>query len=328
MKNNKVLSEVTILALDNRTGAFYNTISDKNGRFVFGNIMAKDSIDWTFQALDGQQKITDCVIEFDNHNYSKPNKVNLLWQMTTPETTIETLATATIKEDVPNKTNKEIRLSEVTVKAKRTAAEPRKLYHADYTITAQDIKDIGSVATDNVLRVLQNRVPGFTMGEYFDQKTGLSKISIRLRGFNSFEGNNQPLFLVNGIPFGEDANLLEAISINDVAKIEVIRSAAGATLYGTRGTSGIIAITTKSGATGNLGQLNEPVQGVFRLKKAALYSQKIEEQKNNNWWPLVSTDSLGRAKLKINPALLGSGKIIKIQGLTDDGRLFVLTKQL
>ncbi len=266
----KPLVATTILALDNRTRAFYNTISDENGHFVFENITAKDSIDWTVQALDGQRKITDCVIEFDRRSCPKTQLVNHLWQITVPENISKNLATT--KEATPNKTktNKEIGLSEVTVKAKRTVHEPRKLYNADYTIDVEALKDVGSVGTDNVLRLLQARVPGLTVREYYDRATDLPKISIRIRGASSFELNNEPLILVNGIPFSEDPNDLAAISINEIARIEVTRSAAGAIMYGNRGTSGIIAITTKSAMPFDPKRANEPTKGMFRLKQAAM----------------------------------------------------------
>jgi hypothetical protein len=326
-RNNKPLAEATILALDNRTKALHSVVSDQNGCFVFENIMVFDSIDWTVQALNGQKKIADCMIEFDERSVPVIKNSPPFWQFGE-----ESLAESTIQKPIyesQTKTDpKTVKLAEVTVKAKRTEREPRKLYHADYTITAEDIKDIGSVATDNVLRILQNRVPGFTLGEYFDQVTGLPKISIRLRGFNSFEGNNQPLFLVNGIPFGEDANLLEAISINDIAKIEVIRSAASANLYGSRGTSGIVAITTKSGSFNDPKTNNEPVVGIFRLKIPALSFSKMYIEPINGWWPSIKTDSLGKATMIYNHDHHIQEITVKIQGLTTNGKPIALRKKL
>ncbi|MGY6647347.1 mucoidy inhibitor MuiA family protein [Wenyingzhuangia sp. IMCC45574] len=76
--------------------------------------------------------------------------------------------------------------------------------------------------------------------------------NIRIRGINSISGNNQPLYVVDGIPYDSDPNL----SPDDIASIDVLKDGASSAIYGTRSAGGVILITTKNGmnATTTLSQ--------------------------------------------------------------------------
>lgn len=70
--------------------------------------------------------------------------------------------------------------------------------------------------------------------------------TIRIRGNSSINGNNNPLFVVDGFIVGNDFNL-NNINVNDIESLEVLKDATALAIYGTRGASGVILITTKSG---------------------------------------------------------------------------------
>ncbi|MBC9797174.1 SusC/RagA family TonB-linked outer membrane protein [Sinomicrobium weinanense] len=70
--------------------------------------------------------------------------------------------------------------------------------------------------------------------------------TIRIRGNSSINGNNNPLFVVDGFIVGTDFNL-NNININDIESIDVLKDATALSIYGTRGASGVVLITTKSG---------------------------------------------------------------------------------
>jgi len=70
---------------------------------------------------------------------------------------------------------------------------------------------------------------------------------IRIRGIRSITGSNEPLFVVDGIPW--DGNLND-INPDDVSSIDILKDASSAAIYGSRGANGVIAITTKSGTSG------------------------------------------------------------------------------
>lgn len=72
------------------------------------------------------------------------------------------------------------------------------------------------------------------------------EISIRVRGTTSFNGNNNPLYVVDGVPV-DDINFL---SPNDIAGMQVLKDASSAAIYGSRAANGVIIITTKSGKSG------------------------------------------------------------------------------
>lgn len=93
-----------------------------------------------------------------------------------------------------------------------------------------------------------------------------SGVSITVRGANSFTTSSQPLYIVDGIPFGTDPNGVPAsganegqnqsqnplsmLNPNDIEKIEVLKDASATAIYGSRGANGVVIITTRKGQEG------------------------------------------------------------------------------
>lgn len=73
-----------------------------------------------------------------------------------------------------------------------------------------------------------------------------SGATIRIRGNSSINGNNNPLFVVDGFIVGTGFNL-NNLNVNDIQSIDVLKDATALAIYGTRGASGVIIITTKNG---------------------------------------------------------------------------------
>ena len=113
-------------------------------------------------------------------------------------------------------------------------------------VGAQDIED-RPVAT--VTAALEGNAPGVQV----NGSTGTpgSAPTIRIRGFNSINGNNNPLYVVDGVPFEGDINDLNPA---DIESMSVLKDAASSALYGSRGANGVILITTKKAK--NLGTLD------------------------------------------------------------------------
>ncbi|TLX71819.1 TonB-dependent receptor [Labilibacter sediminis] len=86
-----------------------------------------------------------------------------------------------------------------------------------------------------------------------------AETSIRVRGSSSIHAGNEPLYVVDGIPFESGnhsfftntGNALASINPNDIESITVLKDAAAASVYGSRAANGVILITTKSGAEGD-----------------------------------------------------------------------------
>ncbi len=99
-------------------------------------------------------------------------------------------------------------------------------------------------ATADLGAALQGQIAGVNVQASSGQPGAGSNIIIR--GLSSVTGQNAPLFVVDGIPFNGDPRL----SMNEIEKIDVLKDAASAAVYGTRGSGGVILITTKRGKAG------------------------------------------------------------------------------
>ncbi len=137
----------------------------------------------------------------------------------------------------------------------------RDLSGAISQIKSDELMKGGAV---DVAHGLQGKIAGVDVKQN-DGSPGAG-VSITVRGANSFTTSSQPLYIVDGIPFGTDpnstpssganegnnqqSNPLAMINPNDIEKIEVLKDASATAIYGSRGANGVIIITTKKGQTG------------------------------------------------------------------------------
>lgn len=99
----------------------------------------------------------------------------------------------------------------------------------------------------NVSSALQGRVAGVSVTTNSGAPGGAVKI--RIRGANSVNANNDPLYVVDGIALSSIG--LSEINVNDIESMEVLKDASATAVYGSRGANGVILITTKSGRSGD-----------------------------------------------------------------------------
>ena len=105
-------------------------------------------------------------------------------------------------------------------------------------LTADDIQRSPGQSLEQLLLA---RVPGLTMTRAPDGHAVL-----HLRGTTTILGDEEPLFVVNGIPLGPNAaSNLSAIDPHDIETVQVLRDAASTAAYGIRGANGVIIIRTK-----------------------------------------------------------------------------------
>ena len=130
-----------------------------------------------------------------------------------------------------------------------------------YAVTTIKAEDFASKPSTDVARALTGKAPGVNI----QQTSGLSGsgTNIIIRGYSSITGNNQPLFVVDGIPFNSDTNsdgnFVEGstnassrfldLDPNSIESISILKGLSATTLYGSAGRSGVILVTTKSGNT-------------------------------------------------------------------------------
>ncbi len=114
--------------------------------------------------------------------------------------------------------------------------------------TKIDEKQLKNQPVGSFDQVLQGRAPGVTA------LTGSgapgSPTNIIIRGSNSIAGGSSPLYIIDGIPV--EASVFQGFNPNDFASIDVLRDAASTALYGSRGSAGVIVITTNRGTSGKM----------------------------------------------------------------------------
>lgn len=146
-------------------------------------------------------------------------------------------------------------LEEVVVTALGIRKAEKNLGYAATSVSSDDITASGS---RNAMNALQGKVAGINITSSSGQPGSSSRVL--LRGFSSLGGNNQPLYVVDGVPinnrligevdinggmdFGNRAN---DINPEDIESITVLKGASGAALYGSRASNGVIIISTKRG---------------------------------------------------------------------------------
>ncbi|SEN13911.1 TonB-linked outer membrane protein, SusC/RagA family [bacterium A37T11] len=147
-------------------------------------------------------------------------------------------------------------LQEVVVTALGLKREARSLGYSVGTVSS---KELNRVVNENVLTGIAGKVPGVSISS--TGTTG-SSVSMVIRGATSLNGDNQPLFVVDGVPIANSlnnvsqvgnqnvvdyGNALSSLNPEDIESISVLKGASAAALYGSRAGNGVVLITTKSG---------------------------------------------------------------------------------
>ena len=112
-------------------------------------------------------------------------------------------------------------------------------------------KDLQNIPASGLNKVLGGRAPGVEVTTV-SGSPGASSV-IRIRGGNSIQGNNNPLYVVDGVIMGQDYDL-NKINIADIQSVNVLKDATAVAIYGTRGSNGVVLITTKTGKSQQAGK--------------------------------------------------------------------------
>lgn len=204
-------------------------------------------------------------------------------------------------------------LEEVVVTGLGSSVKRANLANAVSTVSAEEL--VGTTAQPTLDGALYGKLTGVNIVSASGAPGG--GIAMRLRGISSINGNNQPLFIIDGvyvnnaeIPSGlrfasganrgneeNSSNRIADLDPNDIENIEVLKGASAAAIYGTRANAGVVIITTKRGREGKtdirfsqdvgfntiikkLGMRNwtrDKVVEVFGEDEAVLYDQAIAE---------------------------------------------------
>jgi TonB-linked SusC/RagA family outer membrane protein len=170
-------------------------------------------------------------------------------------------------------------LSEVVVTAIGIEREKKAL---GYGVTSVGNEQLENRPEQDVARVLQGKVPGVNI----TSTNGMSGsgTNMVIRGYSSATGSNQPLFVVDGVPFNTATNSTNGFSTggattssrfldidpNNIESMSVLKGLSATVLYGDQGRNGVILITTKSGASKRKAAEVTINQSVFSNKAASL----------------------------------------------------------
>lgn len=129
-------------------------------------------------------------------------------------------------------------------------------------VSVVSAKEIAQQPIGNPLAAVEGRVPGL----YISQNSGLpgSTFTVHLRGQNSIANGNDPLYIVDGMPYPSSSlsspdlydgavryqSPFNSLNPQDIESIEVLKDADATAIYGSRGANGVILITTKKGKAG------------------------------------------------------------------------------
>lgn len=149
-------------------------------------------------------------------------------------------------------------LDEVVITAQGITRDKKSLGYAVSTLRSEDVQ---SKPSTDLARALTGKAAGVNIR----QTSGLSGTgtNIIIRGYSSINGSNQPLFIVDGIPFNSDTNgdrsfvtggatassrFLD-IDPNNIKEVNILKGLSATTLYGQEGRNGVVLITTKTGSS-------------------------------------------------------------------------------
>lgn len=163
-------------------------------------------------------------------------------------------------------------MSEVVVTALGIEREKRSLGYSVGEVKGEDLR---TVAQENPINALAGRVAGVSI----NQMSGVgSSTSVIIRGATSLSSDNQPLFVIDGVPVSNTmnnvrnmgdrnevdyGNPISDLSPEDIQDITVLKGPSAAALYGSRAGNGVILITTKKGRKGESLRVNVTTSNVF-----------------------------------------------------------------
>lgn len=176
------------------------------------------------------------------------------------------------------------------------------------SVSSVNIKDIENVPVPRVDQMLQGRIAGAevisTTGE-----PG-AKTSIRIRGTRSITATNEPLIVVDGVM--DAISDLNELNPSDIKSIDVLKDASSTAIYGSRGSNGVILITTKSGGTN--GKTNFSFRsdvGTSELPRFLdlMNAQEFAELQNDRYYHASAANKIKPLEEYPypNPAALGEG---------------------
>lgn len=341
--------EITLVIQKDGEVAFLTKETNKEGDFIFTGLLFTDTATIHIQAKN-EKKNKNTIIEvsspFINTEISESKLDALIHDFTIPSD----LQNIKYKEYVKNRKyrskNGRYRSNNIEVASTEKDGHFRLYDSADYVIELTENEE----TYDNVIDYLVGKVPG----------VDINGDDVRIRGTNNLGTTSIPLFLIDGIPMVSNNSFyssnsinpefssaeltgnaderviqsVKAIPINDVHKIEVLKSPQNLASFGASGANGVIAIYTRLGENKPSGKT---AKGVIETQIVGYASQKIfyapkylPENKSKKsdadyrttlfWDPNVTTQN-GAAEVNFYTSDETGSQIVIIEGVTNTGKI-------
>jgi len=269
------------------------TVEDADGPLIGASVLVKGTTVGTITDFDGNYSIEAKIgdeLEFSYMGYSS-----------------QTIAVTGNTINVTMSENTEV-LSEVVVTAMGIKRDRKALGYEVGEVKGEDLTKAKEV---NVANSLAGRVAGLVVQETAGGASGSTRVV--LRGATEITGNNQPLYVIDGVPMDNTSygqagteggydlgDGISAINPDDIESMSVLKGPAAAALYGSRASHGVILITTKKANTGDAkwgveyngtltfdSQLSkwDNVQQEYGMGSDGMYNVDAVSNTNKSWGP-------------------------------------------
>lgn len=279
-------TQVTLTVLDAYNDVF-KTITNDDGEFSFSELYYSDTLNVLIEALTTNEKDNVIINATEND---------------TLEISFFPFTAGSLKF-----INRKIIKKEENIE--RTETHSGLHGTPDQVIYCDDL----SSSKSNVLELIKSKSPGVNVTDE----------GVNIRNSKSFMASSEPLYLIDDIP--SDLSAVKSLSVNDVERIEIIKSASNSAIYGSRAANGVIAIYTKRGFN--------VITGWQKLKIVAYYTPKEFYQPNFKiinadtiissiyWNPNLVTDNEGKTEIKFRVPPQNSAYRVVLQGISENGNV-------
>ncbi|ANH82723.1 SusC/RagA family TonB-linked outer membrane protein [Niabella ginsenosidivorans] len=194
----------------------YSTVTDSSGAFSFSGINPEGKYRFTFTHIGYEERT------ITGYTLARQGNTSIMVKLTKDSTSLQDVViTGYTSYSRQNSTN------------------------AATVVTADKINNVPALTLD---QILQGRVPGMSVISSSGQPG--QSAAVVIRGIGSINGSSMPLYVLDGVPI--EGNYLQTLNAEDIEKVTVLKDASAKALYGSRGSNGVIVITTKKGKAGKI----------------------------------------------------------------------------
>ncbi len=203
------------------------------------------------------------------------------------------------------------------------------------SISSVKSEDFIQGSVNNPVQLIKGKVAGLAINTTSGDPNN-PDVQLMLRGVSTLQGNSQPLIVIDGIPGGS----LNTVSPDDIESIDVLKDGSAAAIYGTRGTNGVILITTRKGASVS-GAPTVNYHGYFSVDQISnqievFYAEKyreipeitdgffeiVDQGYSTDWWKEISRTPFSHThNLSINGGTSSTNYIASVNYKSQEGLL-------